>query len=368
MTRIEAIRLYPLDLAFVGGGFATSYGHRTHLGNCLLEVVTADGATGWGEIARKAGNSPVPSKPERIALFRSRLAPVLGADASNRAEVFDRLGPVAFDLSNLTMALDTALYDVVARAANLPMSSLLGGACAAAIPTYRSISQASPTAMADEAAAARTDGCRVFQMKVGGETPPADDIARIERLAGDLVAGDVLLCDANGGWSPETARSVMPRFSDPRILWEEPTDSFDENRALAADLGVPVVLDQCVTGLDVVARACTAGVFAGIGIKPTFQSGLAPARTARDLCIAHGLKMKIDDSWVADVGTHATLHLAMATPPDLLIAGIDMRVYFETRVAEGGGHLERHQFSPPSAPGLGIVPDRARLGAAVEVG
>jgi hypothetical protein len=37
------------------------------------------------------------------------------------------------------------------------------------------------------------------------------------------------------------------------------------------------------------------------------------------------MKMRIDGPWCGDIATAAILHLALGAPPDLLIAGCDLR-------------------------------------------
>ena len=90
--------------------------------------------------------------------------------------------------------------------------------------------------------------------------------------------------------------------------------------------------------------------------------GLRAGRRSRDLAVEHGLQMKVDDSWSADVATAASLHLAMAVPPGQLIASVDMRPYFDRRISREGPVCENYRFAPNALPGLGLVADLAGLG------
>ena len=366
--QIARFRLFALPFTFRGGGFTTAYGTRSHLNALLLEAETDSGFTGYGEICQKAGNSPSPMAADRPEIFAGFLTQTLGADPQNLAAARHRLGDLPAEFGNLACAFETACLDILGKTGGQPLYALLGGRLQESIPVYHCISQGSPAAMAEEAARACQGGCGVIQMKVGDKEDPQADVARIAAVLGVLGTGGTLLADANGGWSVASAQAVMTCFDDPRVLWEEPCRSYEENRELARLSRRPVVLDQCISGPEVCARACADGLVAGMGIKMTMQGGVTAARTSRDLCIAHGLKMKVDDSWGADVTSAASLHLALAVPPELLICGVDMRVYFDQRLSAQGPESDGVRFAPNDAAGHGVVPDLSTLDAVAEIG
>ncbi|MEM1047228.1 MAG: mandelate racemase/muconate lactonizing enzyme family protein [Pseudomonadota bacterium] len=361
-VRVTGFRLHALRSAFRGGGFTTAYGRRTHLNNLLLVLESNVGLTGYGEICRKSGASPEPTDPSFSRACDEALRWVLGCDPFNSAEVRAALGISDPVFSNLASAFETACYDLCAKKAGVPLWSLLGGRYQESVPVYRSISQAHPEVMALDAATSRIKGCTVFQMKIAGEGDPELDAERIRRVMRELDREDeTVLVDANGAMDVATAVDLMHRFPDPRIYWEEPCASYEANRDAARRGGGPVILDQCITGPNVCMRACRDGAVAGLGIKCTMQGGPGPARLSRDLAIAHGMKIKVDDSWSADIASAASLHLALGVPPDLLLCSVDMRSYFEDSVARSGPVSRNYRFRPADAPGLGVDVDPEKL-------
>lgn len=142
-------------------------------------------------------------------------------------------------------------------------------------------------------------------------------------------------------------------FRHTGLVWEEPCKTYEENRTLVERAGIRLVLDQCLSSLNHYARACADGFAFGCGLKPTVQGGLSAARTARDLCTAAALPMKIDDSWGAAVTTSVISHLAAGMPEELMLATLDMCVYFEGQAAHPGLDAEHYVLRPTSAPGLG---------------
>lgn len=358
--KITGFELYALPFAFVSGGYTTAYGTRSRLENLLLTLDTDQGLVGLGEICRKAGNSPEPTAAWFSGRCREALREIVGCDPLDLEVSRARLGALDAEFSNLACAVETACYDLAAKAENRPLWELLGGRAQESVPVYHTIGQGPPQAMAAEARAAQQRGCRVVQVKVGGAAD--EDHARIDALLGVLRDDAVMLADANGGWDPGFALAVIAAFGDARIFWEEPCKTYDENRRVAAKSGAAVILDQCVSGPQVAQQACLDGEVRGLGIKCTMQGGLRAGRRSRDLAVEHGLQMKVDDSWSADVATAASLHLAMAVPPGQLIASVDMRPYFDRRISREGPVCENYRFAPNALPGLGLVADLAALG------
>lgn len=349
--RILRITLHAFRPAFTGGGYRTSYGNRTHLDNLILALEAEDGLVGHGEIARITGSSPEPGSPERIARYRARLDPMVGASASP-AGVASALGPVEPEDHNLACALDTAAWDLMGKASGVPVHVLMGGARVASIPIYFTLGQTDPSETTASITRSHDAGYRVFQIKVGAEL--AEDRSRIEAALGALPQGATVLFDANGGWSVEGAITLIRDFDRPGVFWEEPCATYEANRAVADQTGARLVLDQCMGSLTAYARLAVDRFAAGTGLKPTIQKGLTNARAARDLCVEAGIALKIDDSWGGDICTAASLSLAVGVPADLLICGADMRLNFETGCSTGGPTLIGAMLAPGEAPGLGL--------------
>ncbi len=361
--RITGVRAYALPFAFTGGGYRTSYGARTHLNNLLIELRTDSGSVGYSEVARLTGKSVEPTDKDFVSRLRVMLEPVLGRDASAPDLVVTAMGPLPEGFTNVAAAVDTACWDLKAKQGGVPLCDLIGGRRRDSIPCYHSVGQNSPERMAAAAAGGASAGHRVLQMKVGDSIDA--DCARVQAVLDAVPEDTIVLPDANGGWDIATASSVFGQFTDPRLMWEEPCSTYAENRALAEKTGARLVLDQCMKRLGEYEQACRDGFAAGCGLKPAFQGGISNSVAARDLCVESGIALKIDDSWGADATTAAALHLALGVVGDLLLCGVDMRIYFDRRYAEDGPDYRPPDLYPGAGPGLGITPDTAGLGPPV---
>jgi L-alanine-DL-glutamate epimerase-like enolase superfamily enzyme len=96
-------------------------------------------------------------------------------------------------------ALDTTCWDILGKACNQSVATLLGGRFGKDFPLYRAILQDAPVAMAEAISKYREEGYTKFQLKVGGA--PEVDVERIKVVRAVLQNGDVLIADANTGWT-----------------------------------------------------------------------------------------------------------------------------------------------------------------------
>ena len=139
-------------------------------------------------------------------------------------------------------ALDTACWDLAARAANLPLFRFLGGD-RARVPTYASGGlwiDGSLDALLREAEDFRTAGHRAMKMRVGRANPD-DDVERV-RIVREALGGDAaLLADVNQGWDEPTPIRVGRRLEEHDLYWLEEPLPYDD---LAGCARVAAALDM----------------------------------------------------------------------------------------------------------------------------
>ncbi len=124
-------------------------------------------------------------------------------------------------------AVDNALWDIKARALDLPLASLLGR-CRDTVPIYGSggFTSYSDEQLRDQLAGwVGRDGCRFVKMKIGSE--PERDPDRVRQAK--VTIGDCeLFVDANGAFSVKQALDFTQACAEADIRWfEEPVTSDD---------------------------------------------------------------------------------------------------------------------------------------------
>ena len=215
--------------------------------------------------------------------------------------------------------------------------------------------------MAGRVAGYRAEGYRRFQLKVGGD--PNVDIARIHAVAAELQPGDKLVADANTGWLMHEALRVVRAVRDVDVYIEQPCLSYEECLSIRRATDHPFVLDEVIDGIDMLLRGRADLAMDVVNIKISKFGGLSQARQARDLCVAMGIGMTIEDSWGGDITTAAIAHLAHSTPTEFLFTATDFNSYVTVSTAEGAPQRVNGRMAASTAPGLGIQPRLDVLGA-----
>ncbi len=326
----------------------------------VVAVDTDAGIRGWGEVC-PLGPAYLPAYAAGARTGIAELAPgLLGADPCALDRVNERMDRAMRGHPYVKSALDMACWDILGRATGLPLAALLGGVVGADFPLYRAISQQSPAEMAARVAQYRGEGYHKFQLKVGGD--PDTDIERIRAVAAGLERGDVLVADANTGWTQHAAIRVAHAVRDVDVYIEQPCATYEECLAVRRHTDRPFILDEVIDDIAMVTRGASDGAMDVINLKISKVGGLTRARQIRDLCVSLGIAMTIEDTWGGDIITAAIAHLAHSTPEALLFSATDFNSYVTVAYADGAPRRQHGRLAAATRPGLGIEPRLELLG------
>ena len=362
--KITRIAAYQVDLPLHEGSYKWSGGKSVEVfDSTIVQVDTDAGLVGYGEVC-PLGPFYLPAYADGVRAGVRELAPhLLGSDPRQLSKLNRQMDAALKGHPYVKSGIDMACWDILGKAANQPVCTLLGGRYGADFTLYRAISQEAPQAMAQRVAGYRSEGYRRFQLKVGGD--PQTDIERIRQVAALLQPGDKLIADANTGWLMHEAARVVRAVHDIDVYIEQPCLSYAECLAIRRRCTHPFVLDESVDGLDMLLRSHADQAMDVVNIKISKFGGLTKARLARDLCLEMGVALTIEDSWGGDITTAAIAHLAHSTPTEFLFTATDFNSYVTVSTAEGAPQRENGRMAASAAPGLGITPRRDVLGAAL---
>jgi L-Ala-D/L-Glu epimerase len=202
-------------------------------------------------------------------------------------------------------AVDSALHDMVGKVTGQPVHRLLGLSTDIP-PTDFTLGLDEPKVVAERAR--RAGAFPALKIKVGG---PAD-LATLEAVR--EVYDKPIRVDANTGWTPETARALLPAMVDLGVeLIEQPFPAtrFAWLAELQQGSPLPIVADEsCVTIDDLDALV---GVTAGVNVKLAKCGG--PGAAAQMLARARELGFRtflgcMEETSVAIAASAATASLA----------------------------------------------------------
>ena len=332
--KITGIRMYQLDLPLHEGSYKWSGGNSVSVFDSTVVAVDTDaGLTGWGEVC-PLGPAYLPAYARGARTGIAELAPqLIGADPLALGVLNERMDAALRGHPYVKSAIDMACWDVLGKASGLPVATLMGGQVGDDFALYRAISQDAPDAMAARIAQYRSEGYTKFQLKVGGD--PDTDIARIHAAAETLQRGDVLVADANTGWTQHEAMRVADAARDANVYIEQPCMTYEQCLAVRRHTNRPFVLDEVIDGIDMVLRGVADHAMDVINLKISKVGGLTRARSIRDLCVSAGIAMTIEDTWGGDIITAAIAHLAHSTPERFLFSATDFNSYVTVAFADG---------------------------------
>jgi L-alanine-DL-glutamate epimerase-like enolase superfamily enzyme len=353
--KITKIEVFQVDLPLHEGSYKWSAGNSIEVfDSTIVAVHTDEGVTGYGEVC-PLGPAYLPAYAKGARTGIAELAPhLLGSDPTALSVVNERMDRALRGHPYVKSVLDLACWDILGKIAGQPVAVLLGGRYEESFPLYRAISQESPEAMAAKVRLYLLQGYRKFQLKVGGD--PDTDMERIRDVRRVLEPGDVLVADANTGWTQHQALRVADAVRDVDVYLEQPCASYEECLVVRRHTNRPFILDEVVDSLAMVVQGIKDQAMDVINLKISKVGGLTKARQIRDLCVSLGIALTIEDTWGGDITTAAIAHLAHSTPPEYLFSSTDFNSYVSVSNAKGAPQRQNGTLGASNAPGLGIEP------------
>jgi L-alanine-DL-glutamate epimerase-like enolase superfamily enzyme len=360
--KITAIKAWQIDLPFREGRYSWSNGNFVEvLDSTVVAVETDAGITGYAECC-PLGSAYLPSYANGVRAGLAEIAPkLIGLDPTNLGAVNRRMDAVLKGHPYVKAPVDIACWDILGKVTRLPVYTLLGGAAQERIALYRAIPQQPPEQMARTVAGYRAEGYTKFQLKVGGDAD--EDIARIRACRAILQPTDILVADANTGWTRAEAARVVAAISDLDVYIEQPCLSFEECLSVRRRTALPFVLDEVITDVGALLHGLAEDGMDIINLKISKVGGLTRARLIRDLCVASGIPMTIEDTWGGDIVTATIAHLALSTPAEFCFSATDFNSYGTRDIAAGAPRRVDGFMTASDAPGLGVAPLIETFGA-----
>lgn len=353
--KITGIKAWQVDLPLREGRYSWSNGNFIEVFDATVVAVETDaGITGYAECC-PLGSAYLPAYALGVRAGLQEIGPrLIGLDPTDLNVLNRHMDAVLRGHPYVKAPVDIACWDILGKLTGLPLYKLLGGAAQEKVALYRAISQEAPELMAKKIAGYKSEGYTKFQLKVGGDAD--QDIARIRQTRGILDAGDVLVADANTGWTRAEAARIVASVADLDIYIEQPCATYEECLSVRRRTVRPFVLDEVIGGVDTLLAALADDAMDIINLKISKVGGLTKARLMRDICVASGTPMTIEDTWGGDIVTATIAHLALSTPEEFSFSATDFNSYGTVDIATGAPRRVDGFMIPSEAPGLGVEP------------
>ena len=353
--------------------FASSKGWHTVRQALLVEIVTDEGLSGFGE----AYGPPGPSRTLVDELYGPRLVgrdplehAVIWEDLYNTFRDYGRKGwPVA-----AISGVDIALWDLKGKALGQPVARLLGGPFrsqvrAYATGLYRHRDEDNARALAREAEAYAAEGFRAMKMKVGFGVE--EDTRNVRAVRAAIGADRLLAMDANHAYDAGQAIRLGRKVEESDLAWfEEPVvpEDVEGYSLVRAAVRMPIAGGETEYTRWGFRDLCARRAVDILQPDICGCGGFTEAWRIAALASAHGITV-FPHVWGTAVGLCASLQLAAALPPNPP-AMMPTELLFELDRTPNPLRDELAQNPPkragdvvevPGGPGLGLEIDRRAL-------
>lgn len=359
---IQKIDVFQVDLPYAGGVYRLSGGREyTSFDATIVRITTRDGLEGWGE-STPFGATWIASHALGVRSGIAEIAPsLLGLDPRRVDRINDAMDAALVGHEHAKTALDVACWDLFGKSVGLPVCELLGGRTGVRMPVISSIYMGEPDDMRRRVAEHRALGYIGHSVKIGGE--PRVDAARIAASLADARPGEFYIVDANGGMTVESVLRMLrllPHGLD--FVLEAPCATWRECLSLRRRTDVPIIFDELATNDASIVQLIAEDAAEGIGLKISKNGGLTHGRRHRDICLAAGYTVSVQETTGSDIAFAAIVHLGQTVPEKNLRCLLESRDMVALKTADGDFDVVDGHVVAPDSPGLGIVPRLHVLG------
>ena len=345
--------------------FRTSFGSQSVRDVVLVEAVSDNGVSGWGECVTMAwpGYSAEYTRGA-VNVMRDflipTLAPLVGESAADSTPAPDSVRAALAVMQGNPMAksaVETALLDLWLKERNLSLGEFLGAVrdrvdCGVSVGIPSSIED-----LIQEVGQYVEQGYRRIKLKV----EPGWDLDALRAVRNEWP-GVPLQVDANQACRRSDAEHLA-RFDEFDLLLIEqplPEDDILGHKLISSVVSTPICLDESILSVDSAEGAIEFGATTIVNIKPGRVGGFLTARDIHDLCVEKEIPVWCGGMLETGVGRAA--NIALAALPGFTLPGDTSASsrYYKEDVTEPFV-LDNGQLAVPTGPGIGIEPIAANL-------
>jgi D-galactarolactone cycloisomerase len=362
--RITDLEVHILRAPDIGRPHWVSHFIVPRANEVLVRLRTDQGLEGIGQAT---SYTPIEAV---VNAFRSGIAElIVGADPLAPERLYQRLFGLTSQrlaheigwsreaLVRISSAVDIAAWDIVGKAAGLPLYRLFGGyrdevPCYVTCAYYRD--DKTRAELRDEIQMLKAQGHTGFKAKAGG-LPLAEDIDRLA-LVREVIGDDMdLMVDVNRGWDLATAiegarllEPLRPRWLEEPVRW---ADDRRELKLLAQKTRIPLSAGES----ELTSYGCRAlleeQAIQILQFDCTMMGGFTEGRKLAALCELNHVQVAPHH----DCFIHA--HLVAASPAGCIVESFTdpERDPLQAELFEDPPRIANGRLSLSQAPGLGLT-------------
>jgi L-alanine-DL-glutamate epimerase-like enolase superfamily enzyme len=281
-----------------------------YMANIILRLTSRDGLEGIAGAAMITAHGFDRAVGETL---RFLLPDVMGQSALEREGLWHRLRPLGTPLVPQAVSLiDIALWDMVARSADLPLYQLLGGARSKVLSYASTPLLHSNDGYIDYIGERLDEGYRAIKFHCWCN--PDLDLPMCEAVRKRFGSKVALMLDVEQRYDLRSALRVGRRIAELDFEWFEaplPDTDIEGYREIKRSTGVPVIpAGNTWLDLQQIAAALSHDCWDSIRVDATICGGITPLRKIMALAEAYGKTVEIQ-CWGYTLTQAANLHVML---------------------------------------------------------
>lgn len=291
----------------------TAAGVITERRGWIIELITTDGRSGWGDCAPlpEAGTETLTTAQTAISTLLPHL---LGQSLLIGKDDFIELSHYP---PSLRCGVETAILDLAAQSAGVSLAKLLDTEAKSSMPINAAVGSVD-AGLTQRVHNAITTGYQILKIKVGLHSWATEEY-HLKNLVAGLPNSIKLRLDANQAWSETEARSTLNSLIGlPIESVEEPImdANFSTLAHLQTNLPFALALDESLAKIppETILHCCPVR---RLILKPTVLGSLTRTLAIAKLAHQLGLECVITSTLESNIGLKALAQLAAAIPGDL---------------------------------------------------
>ena len=317
--KIKCVEIYKLNVEFTHP-IKTPIGQLDCARNVAVKISTDNDLFGWGEASPFA---PITgdSQESNYSTAQQLARLIVGKDPLAIESRMTEINAFTVSEPSIRSAFDMALYDLLAKAAGLPLFALLGGEVSnndrtREIRTDLTIGiQDTVEQTVSRATSVIEQGFNAIKLKVG--RPGLEDVAHVKAIREQLGPHVAIKIDANQGWDYPTAVANIQAMEPFHLQYaEQPLAAWDIDnfQKLRQKVALPICADESVFDDKDALKLVKNGAVDYLNIKLGKAGGIHTALKINAIAEAANSKCMIGCFAESRLALSAAAHLAVARP------------------------------------------------------
>lgn len=295
--------------------FKTALRTVQEIENIIVKIHLNNGIIGIGAAAPTYVITGDSRESIEAALFGPIRSNLLGKNIGKFNELLQTVQKCCIHNTSAKAAADIALHNAYCNALGISVSQYLGGT--KPLKTCLTISVDDVDKMKQDAIDAVSTGYTTLKIKVGDH--PIVDIERIDAILSAIPSNISLRLDANQGWKPKEAVSIIQQFEHkqyPIEFIEQPVHANDWEglKYVRNHVTTPIMADESMFSVQDAIQLIEGNYVDLVNIKLMKCGGIAEAMKIASVAEAKGIRCMIGSMMESSISVAAAAQVAGAHP------------------------------------------------------